>query len=198
MTEICSNFNNKDEEIIYLKSVIDKERELHQQRESILKEKLNYALHSSEKISQECDRAVLLAEKMKTIIENFGINVDTTIRTVLIQEMENMKERNREANHRVQKYRSELEEYREKYMGVREELSKLLEEQIISAKKVPGCVRPIISEISKVNVAEPNTIISAVDCVCNTYLNTILDLKKKLEINDMSPQSHVDNKTDSQ
>lgn len=198
MTEICSNFNNKDEEIIYLKSVIDKERELHQQRESILKEKLNYALHSSEKISQECDRAVLLAEKMKTIIENFGINVDTTIRTVLIQEIENMKERNREANHRVQKYRSELEEYREKYMGVREELSKLLEEQIISAKNVPGCVRPIISEISKVNVAEPNTIISAVDCVCNTYLNTILDLKKKLEINDMSPQSHVDNKTDSQ
>ena len=170
-------FSTPQDEINYLRGIIDKERKESKRREEQLKNELEFALKSAEKLSQECDHAVLLSQKLKSIVDGSSQITENGYENDLINEISQMRYRNQKINHMNQKYRNDLGNVREELYDIKKELSNMFEDVLVSIKTVPQYAYPVIQISHTVDTSKPMTLINGLKQV-NQHLIKSLQAPK--------------------
>lgn len=156
------SFMTQKEEIEYLKAQLQKEREDSAKREESLREQLEFALRSSEKISQECNRSIEIAERLRSYIEGDPNINFLEIKKDLNSEISKMTQDHQKVNHLNQKYRNDLIESQNKLNQLRLEIASLFEEQLAAAKNFPQFAHPLINISTKIDTSDIYSIINAI------------------------------------
>ena len=170
-------FNTPQDEINYLRETLEKERKESKKREEQLKNELEFALKSAEKLSQECDHAVLVSQKLKSIIDGSSQITENGYENDLINEISQMRYRNQKINHMNQKYRNDLGDIRSELYTLKNELSNVFEDVLISIKTVPQYALPVIKISHNIDTSKPITIIEGLKQV-NQHLIKSLQEKR--------------------
>ena len=153
-------FKSPEDEIKYLRELLEKERNEARAREDQLTKELEFALRSAEKISQECDHAVLLSCKLKAIAEGTAQITDKGFETQLINEISEMRHKNQKINHMNQKYREDLSITRRELLELKKELSRMFEDILVGIKTVPQYAAPIIHISHSVDTSNTMTVMN--------------------------------------
>ncbi|EAX93057.1 hypothetical protein TVAG_220320 [Trichomonas vaginalis G3] len=155
-------FQTQKEEIEYLKSQLEKERANFAKKEESLKEQLEFALRSSEKISQECNRSIEIAERLRMFIEGDKDTNFLDIKNELNTHIADMSKNQEKVNHLNQKYRNDLIDSQNKLNKLRLDISSIFEEQLSAAKQFPQFAHPLIEISKSIDMSNIDSIINAI------------------------------------